>query len=153
MHFLWMEVPFFVKQRAQVIALAKRYAFPATYAWREFTLAGGLMSYGASLTVAARQTAVYVSKILKGAQPADLPVLQPTKLDLDSEGVGPRRSVWPVGASRRGGRLMSLFGPSRHARRRSISAAKRAKRKSMAEFDRPEKSRLVESECGAVALG
>jgi ABC-type uncharacterized transport system substrate-binding protein len=62
--------------------LATHYRLPATYALRDFAEAGGLMSYGASLSDAWRQGGVYVSRILKGAKPADLPVLQSTKFEL-----------------------------------------------------------------------
>ena len=74
--------PFFVVQRHQLIDLAARHAVPAAYARREFTADGGLMSYGASLPYAYHVMGAYSGKILKGAKPADLPVVQPTKFDL-----------------------------------------------------------------------
>ena len=72
----------FTTQSHQLIDLCVRHAVPAIYAARQFTEAGGLISYGSSLADAWRQTGVYVGKILKGEKPADLPVLQPTKFDL-----------------------------------------------------------------------
>jgi putative tryptophan/tyrosine transport system substrate-binding protein len=74
--------PLFFLWREQLVALAARHALPAMYDVREYTAAGGLLSYGLSLTDTYRLIAGQVARILKGAKPADLPILQPTKLEL-----------------------------------------------------------------------
>jgi putative ABC transport system substrate-binding protein len=64
------------------VALASQYAVPAMYGWRQFVVAGGLISYAPSIIRTYVQTAIYVAKILKGANPAELPIEQPTKFEL-----------------------------------------------------------------------
>jgi len=74
--------PLFGNHVDQIVALATRSKIPTIYPWREFTAAGGLMNYGASIPDAYHQVGVYTGQILKGARPADLPVQRPTKLQL-----------------------------------------------------------------------
>jgi putative ABC transport system substrate-binding protein len=74
--------PFFNNRRNLIISLAARHAIPAIYPLRDFADSGGLTSYGTNLTDAYRQVGVYAGKILNGAKPNELPVVQPTKFEL-----------------------------------------------------------------------
>jgi putative ABC transport system substrate-binding protein len=80
--FIVVADPFFVNQRDQIILAANQRQIPGVYFLREFAEAGGLASYGVSLSDAYRQAGVYAGKILSGVRPTDLPVVQPTKFDL-----------------------------------------------------------------------
>jgi putative tryptophan/tyrosine transport system substrate-binding protein len=74
--------PFFTRQSEQIVGLAARHTIPTIYAFREFSAAGGLISYGTRLADTYRQVGVYTGRILKGERPAELPVVQPTKFEL-----------------------------------------------------------------------
>ena len=74
--------PFFYSRRNQIVRLAGRYDLPAVYTQRDFVLAGGLLSYGASLATGYRQAGLYAGRILEGAAPADLPVMQSSTIEL-----------------------------------------------------------------------
>jgi putative ABC transport system substrate-binding protein len=74
--------PYFDSQRERIVALSTRHGVAAVYGWREYVLAGGLMSYGTDLPDSYRQAAIYAGRILKGEKPVNLPVMQPTKFTL-----------------------------------------------------------------------
>ena len=74
--------PFFNSRRDQLAAATLRFGIPAIFEWREFTVAGGLMSYGSDIAGVHRQLGVYAARVLKGARPAELPIVQPDRFEL-----------------------------------------------------------------------
>src|SRR6185369_6624030 len=74
--------PYFDVRRDRIIAFAQRQQLPAIYQFREYAVAGGLLSYGPSITDVYRQYGLYAAKILRGAKPTELPIWQPTRFEL-----------------------------------------------------------------------
>jgi putative ABC transport system substrate-binding protein len=74
--------PFFDTRRDHIVALAAQHRLPAIYQFRDYAVAGGLMSYGISITDGYRQVGIYTGQVLKGAKPADLPIHQSIKFEL-----------------------------------------------------------------------
>ena len=112
--------PFFNNRSKQLAALALRHSVPAVYQYREFTAAGGLMSYGASRAAGYRLSGTYAARILKGEKPSELPVQQSTKVELDHQphhckDAGYHLSSIVTGTCRRGDRI-GLFAAIAHSR-------------------------------------
>ena len=74
--------PFFDSRRARLISFAAENRLPGIYQFRAYAVDGGLISYGPSITETYRQVGIYAARILKGAKPSDMPIMQPTKYDL-----------------------------------------------------------------------
>jgi putative ABC transport system substrate-binding protein len=127
--------PFLDDHLQQLVALGSRYGVPAIYQWRQFAEAGALLSYGPNLPNFYRQVAVYAGRILKGAKPSDLPVEQPTKLELVinlKTAKTDHHSANSARSSRRGYRMTArlFIGTKRIPQLRLVSPPKRAKQTS-----------------------
>ena len=124
--------PFFLNRRAELVALATRYRVPTMYDFGDYPAAGGLMSYGIDLADAYRQVGVYAGRILKGANPAELPIVQPTKFEFiinlkTAKTLGSRSAVSAAGSGRRGDRIVANvrrwhLSPARHGPEELIEA-------------------------------
>jgi hypothetical protein len=118
---------FLNSRRDQLVERAAHHSIPAIYPWREAVTAGGLMSYGASLTEAYRQAGLYAGKILNGDKPADLPVIQATKVDLvinlrTAKALGLTVPLPLLALRRRGDRVMNRLGGTPMQRRNFLKA-------------------------------
>ncbi len=110
--------PYFDTRREQIIALAAKNRLPAFYHFREFATAGGLISYGPRITDGYQQAGIYAGQILKGARPADLPVLQPTRFEfvINLKHSRPCGAQLDATACRRGDRISAGFAAIAHSR-------------------------------------